>query len=395
MLKTRIINRYIFREMLIPFLVSLGVFTFVLLMARIMQMTGMVVAQGLGLDIVAQLLFYILPYFFVFTVPMATLLGVLLGFLRLSADNEITVLKAAGVSLWQMLPPVAVLAIGAWLISFAMALWALPWGNYQFETLLIQTAKNKAELAIQERTFLNRFPGLLIYINRIPGEGQLDDIFIIDERDPKHELTIIAKAGQIFPVADGKLTIRLFDGSMHSVNQQLSAAQTATFATYDLNLATQHEQSGGRRNKREKEMYLTELLAALQKYPANSPMYNSLQMELQKMFALPLGCLIMALVGLPLGIHSRGGRSWGVMIAMVVFLLYYMLLSAAWSFGAIGVYPPVIGMWVPNVIFALFGIMLFRRELHERQYDWLNSLERLPARIFSRFVRKADKDNEQ
>lgn len=386
MLRTTILGRYIFREMLVPFLVSLGVFTFVLLMARITELTDLVINRGVGLDVVGLLLLYNLPYLFVFTVPMATLLGVLLAFLRLSSDNEITVMKASGVSLWQMLPPVAALAIITWLVSWALAMWALPWGNYQFSNLLLSTARSKTELALRERVFMDSFPGLLIQVSRMPGNGVLENIFIVDERDPQKESTIIAKSGQLFPITDNKLTLRLFDGSIHNVNKQLNSAQTATFDSYDLSINMPQSATRNKDNKSEKEMYLKELLAELEKHKPNSPMYNALQMELQKMFALPLGCLIMALIGLPLGIHSRGGRSWGVAVAAMVFVVYYILLSSAWSFGAIGVYPPVIGVWVPNLVFAVLGVLLFRRELKEKPYNWLNNLERLPSRLGSVFA---------
>ena len=102
-------------------------------------------------------------------------------------------------------------------------------------------------------------------------------------------------------------------------------------------------------------------------------------MELQKKFSLPFACLVMALVGLPLGIHTKRGRSWGVAVALVVFLAYYLLLSAAWSFGESGYYPPFVGMWVPNVVFGLLGVLMFRRELKEAPLPLLDKLDYLPS----------------
>ena len=96
MLKPLIIQRYVFKEMVAPFCLSLAVATFILLLAKIMELTDLVVTRGVGLDVVLRLLYYVMPYFLVFTVPMATLLGVLLGFMRMSVDNEVTALKAAG-----------------------------------------------------------------------------------------------------------------------------------------------------------------------------------------------------------------------------------------------------------------------------------------------------------
>lgn len=376
----RIIQRYVFWEMVGPFFVALGVFTFVLLIAKVMELTDLVVTRGVGLDVVGRLLLYTLPYFFVFTIPMATLLSVLLAFLRLSADNEITALKAAGVGLVQLLPPVALLSGLAWLISSVLAIWGLPWGNHNFENLLFQTARAKTELALRERVFLDTFHGLVIYINRLPGEGHMQDVFIVDERDPGRVYTVMAKRGKVYPVSQGKVTVRLFDGTLHTVGTGLKSAQTAQFDSYDVTMdagSFGNVQRTGQ--KHEKEMTVQEMRKEMRKETPGNKRYNLLDMELQKKFTLPFSCLVMALIGLPLGIQSRSGRSWGVAVALVIFFSYYIMLSAAWSFGAQGVYPPRIGMWVPNVVFGLLGLVLFNRELKETPLPLLDKLPRITA----------------
>jgi lipopolysaccharide export system permease protein len=381
MFKARIIKGYLFREMLTPFFVSLGVFTSVLLIAKIMELTELVVARGVGLDVVGRLLLYALPYFFVFTVPMATLLAVLLAFLRLSSDNEVTSMKAAGVGLHQLLPPVAAIAFMAWLMSSALAIWGLPWGNHNFENLIFKVAQSKADLALKERVFLDSFKNLVIYINRLPGEGVLQDVFIVDERDPNRVHTIVAKRGKLFPAKDGRITMRLYEGTIHGVSPDLKKAQTAEFETYDIGLDASGLLSAQRTSKHEKEMYLDELLAEMAKQKPGSKKLYLLQMELHKKFSLPFACFVLSLIALPLGTHTRSGRSWGVSVALGVFLLYYLMLSAAWSFGESGMYPPIVGMWMPNVVFGLLGIMMFRRELNEAPIPILDSLDALPTLI--------------
>ncbi len=379
MLRASIIQRYLFREMLAPFFVSLMVFTFVLLVAKIMELTELVVNRGVGLDVVGRLLVYALPYFFVFTVPMATLLAVLLAFLRLSSDNEITAIKTAGMGLHQLLPPVAALAFIAWLLTSVLAIWGLPWGNHNFENLIFRVAKSKADLALKERVFLDSFKNLVIYINRLPGGGILQDVFIVDERDPNRVHTIVAKRGKLFPARNNRLTLRLYDGSIHGVSPDLKKAQTAEFQTYDISLDASGFMSAKRTSKHEKEMYLGELLAELDRLPPGDKKRYQVEMELHKKFALPFACFVMALIALPLGTHSKSGRSWGVAVALGVFLLYYLLLSAAWSFGETGLYPPLLGMWVPNLVFGLLGVLMFRRELNEASIPLLDNLDALPA----------------
>ncbi len=379
MLSRGIITRYLFKEMLPPFFVSLGVFTFLLLVARIMRLTDLVVSRGVSLADVGRLLMYTLPYFFVFTIPMATLLAVLLAFLRLSADNEITAIKSAGVGLHQLLPPVAAMALMAWLISSILAIWILPWSNHQFENLIFKLARTQGDLVLRERVFMNSFKGLVIYINRLPGQGSMEKLFIVDQREKDRSHTIVAKRGQLFPSPGNKLTLRLYDGTIHGVGKHLRTAQTLSFSTYDLPLDTSRLSTARRSGKREREMTPGELWAELDKHPKGSPRYISVQIELLRKFTVPFACLVMALIGVPLGVHSRSGRSWGVVLAMLLFFAYYMMFSAAISLGETGIYPPWLGMWMPNVVFGLLGVIMFRREMLEKQLGILDTMGSLPA----------------
>ena len=367
--------------MLGPFFISLGVFTFMLLIAKIVELTDLVVTRGVGLDVVGRLLLYTLPYFFVFTIPMATLLGVLLGFLRLSGDMEVVSLKAAGVSPLSMLPSVAVVGIGAWLITSALAFWGLPWGNHNFENLVFQIARSQADLALKERVFMDTFPGMVIYISRLPGEGNMEDLFIVDERDPNRRHTIVSKRGKLFPAQQDRILLRLYDGTIHSVGQDLRSAQTAGFTTYDIAVDAGRLQAGTRQSKLEKEMYFGELVQTLDELPPDSIQHYLVQMELHKKFSIPFACLIMALMGLPLGMHAKGGKSWGVAVALVVFLGYYLMLSAAWSFGETGDYPPAVGMWAPNFILGVIALELFRREVKEKPVALVEFVGSLPETI--------------
>lgn len=352
-----------------------------LLIAKIVELTDLVVTRGIGLDIVGRLLLYTLPYFFVFTIPMATLLGVLLGFLRLSGDMEVVSLKAAGVSPVSMLPPVAVVAVGAWLVTSGLAFWGLPWGNHNFENLVFQIARSQADLALKERVFMDTFPGMVIYISRLPGEGNMEDMFIVDERDPNRRHTIVAKRGKLFPVYNDRITLRLYDGTIHSVGQDLRSAQTAGFTTYDIAVDAARLTAGSRQSKLEKEMYFGELVEMLNELPPDSIQHYLVEMELHKKFSVPFACLVMALMGLPLGMHAKGGKSWGVAVALAVFLGYYLMLSAAWSFGETGDYPPAVGMWAPNFILGVIALELFRREVKEKPVMLIEFIGGLPETI--------------
>ena len=146
------------------------------------------------------------PIFLAHSIPMATMLAVLLAFMRLSSDNEITALKSAGVSLRQLLMPVLALASVTWAVTMGFTIWAMPWGQHKFENLVFEVAQSRADLALKERVFLNAVSGLVIYVNRLPGPGLLENLFVVDERDPQKSYTVVAKRGKIFPAKNDKIT---------------------------------------------------------------------------------------------------------------------------------------------------------------------------------------------
>ena len=175
-------------------------------MAKIMELTDLVVSRGVGLDVVGRLLMYTMPYFLVFTIPMATLLGVLIAFLRLSSDNEIVALKAAGVSLARLSaarwPP--------WPCSPGPVT-AAPWpcgpcpgATTTSKTWSTRWPPSQAELALKEGAFIDTFPHLVIYIDKLPGGGVLKDVFIVDQRDPEEAAHHRGQAGQVLPGQGGQ-----------------------------------------------------------------------------------------------------------------------------------------------------------------------------------------------
>ncbi len=131
------LNRYILREITVPFFMVLFVLTFVLLMGKILQLMDMMVNKGVGFPDIARLVFYLSPSFLVFTVPISLLIAILMGLGRLSGDNEITVLKASGISLYRLSHPVALLTLVAVLLTSIVGFFLVPYGNFATKNLFI------------------------------------------------------------------------------------------------------------------------------------------------------------------------------------------------------------------------------------------------------------------
>jgi lipopolysaccharide export system permease protein len=363
------INRYVLREIFVPFALGLAVFTVILLIARILKLVEMVVSRGVPPLDVLRLFSYILPAFLEVTVPMALLLGVLVAFGRLSSDSEIIALKTCGISLYQLLRPVASFAIVIYFVALGLSLYARPWGNSLLHSGLYEIAKKRASAGIKEKVFNDDFSGLVIYVDHIEPPGNtLYGILISDTRDSNQRNTVIAQVGVLVPNERLQvLTLRLLNGSIHAFYPSDHSYHRTDFSTYDITLdlntalANLHP-----RAKDASEMTLAELRQAIAtKRLAGEPAFSE-AVELQRRFSIPFACLAFAAIGIPLGIQpTRSVRSRGFTLSLGLILLYYLLLTLGESLGQRGVLPAAIALWLPNVLLSGLAVMLFVRAARE------------------------------
>jgi len=381
----RIVHRYILKEICLVFGISLVTFTFILLVAKIFTFTDLVVNKGVSPVALIYLIAYKLPYFFVFTFPMSTLMATLLTFLRLSQDHEITALKASGVSLFQLLPPVLMLCLFAHFATTFMAVYVMPKGNRAFGNLVHALSQHKAYVGITPRVFIDDFKGMVLYVNNVDPSGRtLERIFIADERDPDLSHAIIAEKGTVLGGAKDKaLALRLTNGEIHYDSKDLKSSDTLQFQTYELALDLPHfVDSRGPGELGESEMPVKELWQNIKSAKVKDVKYNMLVMEFHEKFAIPFSCLILGFIGLSLAAQSKAfGYSAGAAMALGIFLLYYVLLSAAKSFGESGAIPPALGMWMPDLLLGTLSAVMFVRASQETPMKSLVALGRLAERI--------------
>ena len=181
----RILSIYIIREIVSLFLLGISIFTLILLLGRLMKLTELVVSRGVPLADVGRMILYLMPAFLVFTIPMAFLLAVLLAFGRLSADNEITVMKASGISLMQIMPPVLFCALVAGMLTLVASLVGAPWGNRAFKELTFKVLKQNVSATIREKVFWDEIPGMILYTDQYDDRRHLlKGVIIYDGRNP-------------------------------------------------------------------------------------------------------------------------------------------------------------------------------------------------------------------
>ena len=391
--------RYLLKELFPSFLLGVVGFTFILLTGRILQLTELFVNKGIPLTYILKLLYLLLPSFLVLTIPMATLLSVLVTFNRLCSDNEITAFKASGVSLYQMTPPVLVLALGTTLITTALSLYALPFANEGSRSLLYQMASSKAHAGVRERVFNDDFEGLVIYVERVtPRTFEWENVFISDSRNTAETHTIIGRHGMVLSDPQRLIvTLRLKDGAIHKLGDQPTAYQKIDFDNYDLrlNLKTgwKDKQTAG---KNPADMSLGELLQAVQALRSKNADANIQMVKIHEKFSFPLACLVLGLIGIPLGIQSRAGRAgkaMGFVWSIGVLLVYYLLTSAGTALAERGVVPLEAGMWAANGIFLGLGIYLLVKAANESPvllWVWLGKGARVLRQGWGRLQRRRE-----
>jgi lipopolysaccharide export system permease protein len=359
----KIISRYIFREIALPFFLILFVLTFVLLMGKILQIMDLMVNKGISVVDILHLVMLIMPSFLMFTIPIALLVSILIAMGTFSADNEITALKAAGVSLLQIYYPVAIASLLTFICTIVIGYYLVPQSNFATKKLLFELATQNASIGIKEKVFNSDFKDLLVYADKIPANGEyMEGVIISDKRSTEEQNTIIAK--KAFLVADTKrmiVKLRLENGSIHTVSPDLKNYRKVDFRIYDLildlstTLATYSEEY-----KSSTEMTLTELLERMKKPGLDGSAIRELAIEVHKKFSIPLSCIFFGLLALPLGITShRAVKSRGFAVGIIIVAAYYLLRIGGEALAETGRLSPAVGVWTPNVIFAIIGVLLF------------------------------------
>ncbi len=367
---TSIINRYIFKEFVSPFTVNVLFFTFILLMAELIQITNWIVNYNISLSIILRMIFYQMPYFLIFVIPLSIMITVLLTFLRLSNENEILAIKSAGISLYALLTPVFAFCLIGSALTIFMTLYGQPWGRSALKELTYEVVSANIDIGLKERTFNDSFSGVTIYVNEIDLRNKnLVDVFIEDNRQPDKVNTVIAPTGKIFNDPRNSVAhLKLFNGSILQTNLKKKTAHSIQFDTYDISLETKRStDKKTKKPKRPKEMTIGELSRYVRDSHIEDQKYFKALLELHRRFSIPFGCFALGLLAVPLGVQAKSAkRSFGLVLGLVFFLFYYLLMSLGKVYGETGAYPPLIGMWLPNVVIGGVGVFFLIRTANER-----------------------------
>lgn len=389
MIPANIIHRYIFKEFLPPFGISLFFLTFVFLMTRIPDITNLVVNYNADITAIIMMVVYTLPRFLEFTIPMSVMISVLLTFMRMSGENEIVALKGAGLSLYRLLPPVLVFCFLGTVLTLWITIFGVAWGKLSIKHKTIEMARSSIDLALQERQFNSHLKDIMMYVSQVDMKTKdLTDVFIEDRTVQGMTRISVAPRGRVIHSEnDNMYTIRLYDGMINQVDVRDKAVSTIHFGNYDINidLAAMHQETG-RIRKDWDEQNIKDLIGLIRTGIRDNAEMSEALMVLHEKFSVPFACLAMGLLAFPLGVQSLSlRRSSGFGMGVFFLLVYYFFLAAGWSAGKTGYFPPVLGMWLPNLIMGAAGVYLLKRNAREKPVKMPLVVSRVILRVQNLF----------
>jgi len=365
------LRKYLFMEVLGPTLMGLGVYTVLLLINLVFKLAEFAIRKQIPVLLLVKFVVLALPRIMVLTVPMAVLLGILIGMGRLSSDGEITALRASGVSYLQILPPMIVLgALGSVVAGFC-ALVLVPEATYtqhRMNAELLFAADPTRN--IQPRVFHQQIRGVLLYADEFNRSGELEDLILVQqERGEAAQMTLASRARLEQDSGTGQLRIFLRDGENHSVDpesperyQRSRYQEQVVVRPPDASFIDLIETLRGDLPRNLREMKTPDLVRALD-LPPDSPdaiperRRAQAEVEMHRRFAVPLAALIFAIFGPPLGIVTRrGGRSSGFAISLGVLIVYWLLMTSGENLARSDVIPTALAGWMPNGVLLAVGI---------------------------------------
>lgn len=356
----RILTRYILGEILSYTLIGGALFTFVLFMRDLPHLMEMMVRNTSTLSNIAEVFLFTLPNAFRVTIPMAVLVGVLLGLGRLASDSEIIAMRASGLGIGYFVRVSAIVAVAGTLLGLLNSIYLAPRANRAILEMEQELATSQASYEIQPRVFDEDFPPFVLFVQDVragAGASNWRQVFMADTSDPSTPQITTAASATVVSESTQELMMRLRGGSRHeTAADQPETYNISTFTTTDLPLNL-NQQSGVHLGRLDTAIYALPTGALRARAQGDKAMRYLI--EWHSRLAFPAACLVLMLVGAPLGVVSRrGGKSSGFVFTLLLVLLYYVLSYTGIALGKQHKLPAFWAVWSANLIFAAVGLFL-------------------------------------
>lgn len=374
-----LLHRHVLKEVLVSTALAMGLFVFVLLLGNAMRDIAELVAAGkLDFMVFLKLMGLLIPYVAAYALPLGVLTGTLMALGRLSSQQEITAMKSAGISLYQIASPVFLISFIGMIAGVVVNLHYAPQSRLAYKQLMVSAVSENPIGFIEERRFIREFPGYVIYMGDREGPVMKDFwIWELDE-EKRVKLFLRAKEGEInFDKNDNALVLTLRDGTAeqrdNSDPESLANEPLRSLFFGELPIELPMGKIFGEKSQRQariKEMTFSQLMAMRDLALAEeteteagiSENRMKVQMHMQKSFAMAFSVFSLAIFGVPLAIQVGRKESYAnLAIGLIIAMTYYFLIIAvSWLEGARALRPDLL-IWLPNIIFQAVGFYLIQR----------------------------------
>jgi len=372
----RILDRYIFREILFPSIIALVALTFVAFLAfsrELGWLLELIVRQSATVRDVWAISAAYIPNVLTFTIPMAVLVGILTGFGRMSSDSEAIAFRATGVSMVRLLVPVMVLGSFAFVSNILMTVYIAPHMASSLRDVRHEFLAKQVSLEVKSRVFNESLSSFVLYVQDVAREGlNWRGILLADMSRPDQLRVYFARSGTVTKDDERRtFALTLAEGSTHEISPH--SPKRYDHNTFDATTISVPMPEAAPKQDR---IVISEIPTGI--------LWNAIRegtatyeehVEFHRRFALPFACLVFTLTGLALGVSTtRGSRSMGLILSLILMLVYYLAFVGGTRIAGNAQFSPLLGAWLPNLTFAILGIALIAHSNHERDNPFLNRL---------------------
>ena len=385
-MRIRILTRYVLSEITYHALIGTGVFTFVLFTRDLARILELVVRNSAPIPSVAELFFLTIPVALTYTIPMGVLIGILIGLSRLAADSEITAMRASGIGVWTFLRIVSIFVVVGWGLALLNSVYVAPRSQAALARLQDRLRNSQVSFEVQPRVFYEGFPKLVLYVQDVKsaqGAAIWKGVFIADISNPASPRITLAQQGILVSEGPERLHLHLTEGQIHETDSKVpDNYQVSTFEETDIPISVPQAANNDQEPAPIGEYATGELLD--QAGRAKRYMKRWYLIEFHRRLSLPTACVVLALVGIPLGLSSKkGGKSAGFVLTIVLVFAYYSVSLVGVSLARQGKLPPGLGVWLADIAFFLGGAFLLWRaerrplEISSLRWRWKPLQEKL------------------
>jgi lipopolysaccharide export system permease protein len=363
----RALDRYLAREILLPFVAGLVFLTQLLVATQLLAQAEVIFGSGVSAWDIGAVVLALTPHFLGYVLPVAFLLGAVLGVGRLAEDREVVALGAAGISPATLVRTPVILGVVVSIAALALSLWVEPAGLRSARLRLNDVIRRNLTNDVRGGVFFEDVPNLTVYVESA-RHGRWTNVLISDRSDPRAPLLALARGGALEPAGEGDaLRLTLEEGEVH--REEAAGAQGGAEAQYVRGRFERGEvvigagKSVSERNKLGGSRFELGPRQIRERAAERAAAGDALEARkwrsfLHRKIAGPIAILAFGLLAAPIAAARRGGRAAGYVLTLLAVVSYYAVLRFGEQLGQNGALPVWLGPQVANLLVASIGLLL-------------------------------------